>query len=253
MSEVNHGIRRISENVYDIYIREGKRRGYRLSNTHVAPGVFGLPSQRWWKNGVQPKRDSQREKCYAAERTLRPGLAQRKYDTVREAATFFRNIMESDWFQRRFPHFFYLRIAHEPGTRAAHACPTEHIRNREFVTRGWIGFSKWAMGHWGKADANGTEQTGGELIMLHELAHAIIPGGHEHDRRWARTFIELVRHYMGRELGDALKASMRKHKVKFAPIRVVSPERRRSMGLLLAAARSMVKPTAGLQVAATLE
>jgi hypothetical protein len=230
-SDTFHGITRKSENVYDIYVRSSERRDYKRTER---PNPFNVKSAGWWKGGVEPKCDSQRRRCYRAEFEVRPQIQQRAFPTLREIATFYRNIMESDWFQRRFPRFFYLRIEYRPGTQKCWAQATEHSEiDKDMVTRGWIALSSWGTGMYGK--------NGGELILIHELAHAIIPDVHHHDRRWARTFLEMVYHFMGREVGDKLEAAFKKHGVKYKVVRQISEAQRAAAAARFAAYRASRK------------
>jgi hypothetical protein len=221
-----HGITRIDENCYDITIRSDHRRDYK---THPRPGIFNLRSENWWKGGKMPKRDANRQKCYDAENAARKLFTdQMAFDTIREMATWFRNIMESDWFQRRFPHFYKLRIRYKPGMRGAWAWVTQHnvttnTNNPEFMQHavtGKIEFSRWAQGISG--------ENGGSVIMLHELAHCILPSRHHHDRRWARVFLELVRHFISDNYAAILEAQFKARKVKYKPCRVLTDAQRQA-------------------------
>ncbi len=243
MSDINNGIRRLDENRYDIYIRDNKRRLYRRVPDFKRPGVYMTHQLDWFKGRIITERDSQRQKCYDAESECRKTIpTQRTYGTTREVATYMRNILESDWFQRRFPHFFMLRIAYEPGSRNAHARPTEETTTSlgKEAVRGWIGFSSWARG-----DFNDDNRFGGEMIMLHELAHAILPETCWHDRRWARVFVDLVTHYMGKPQGTMLKAYMKKHRVKMTVPKKVSAEQRAAAAARLSVARRSLPIAAG--------
>jgi hypothetical protein len=59
----------------------------------------------------------------------------------------------------------------------------------------------------------------GEIIVLHELAHAVLPGCHHHDRRWARTFIELIGCALGFTCKKILMEEYRRRKIPFSPVR----------------------------------
>jgi putative metallohydrolase (TIGR04338 family) len=187
--------------------RSRKRMEFPASYLRAEP--FNLPRNRWWKHAVKPKRDMQKQKCYAAEHELRREITQRTFKNLRDCAIYCRNVMESAWFQRRWPKFCSLRVKYHPKIRAAKGGNLgEH--------GGFILLSKWALGLSG--------QYGGELITLHEIAHAITSIGN-HDRLWARTFVELVTYFMGREVGAKLKEQYKKHGVKIKPYKVLSSAR----------------------------
>lgn len=72
-----------------------------------------------------------------------------------------------------------------------------------------------------------------DRVALHELAHIIhnrmawrniggtettrLRGGASHGWQFAAVYLDLVRFCMGKEAADALKASFRKHRVRFRP------------------------------------
>lgn len=212
------GVTVVSEREITIRIRDERRRQYTLEDR---PGVFALQSQRWWRKGKRPKRDSMRQKCYDAETEVRPQMSNRKFENLEDAAAYLRDTMETDWFQRRWPKFVELRIRYSPQTVGAHASPNRsnvyYLREPDarlpvavtLPTAGRITAGPWAVPR--------------EEVWLHELAHCIIPGGHQHDRLWVRTFLELVRLRMGRETHDLLRDAFRRKRVKFAPYRQVQP------------------------------
>lgn len=245
---IKHGLQRVNAEVIRVYQRPAKRAGYRSDAKARRPGIFQLDSKAWWKGGVQPnkKADPLRQRCYRAEWAVQNTLPQKTFADHKELALWFRGIMESDWFQRRFPHFFTLTLKYLPGSQAAYAGPIEQKGVREpsgyveHVTRGRIVYSTWAMGVKGKG--------GGELTMLHELAHAIIPTAHRHDRRWVRVLLELVKHYMQPEASAAVVASYKTFKVKSSPCRkgrVLSVEHRAKLAACRRAPKSVQSVAAG--------
>ena len=79
------------------------------------------------------------------------------------------------------------------------------------------------------------------IVVLHEIAHHLAGLSHGHDWRFCQVMLDLVRHFMGREAHDALKASFKEHRVRFTEPRKrgpVSPERRAQLVEQLAAARA---------------
>jgi putative metallohydrolase (TIGR04338 family) len=202
-----------------ITIRPQWKRNYSAEDR---PGVFGLPSERWWKNGTRPKRDSMRAKCYGAEDAIRLEVSQRDLSDLEEAARYLRDTMETDWFQRRWPKFRELTIHYVPQVKGANAMAT-HWGYDKLPNRGRINCGKWALTK--------------ELVWLHELAHCIIPPGHHHDRLWVRTFLELVRLRMGKDAHERLRDSFRKHRVKFNPYRQLSEEHKAKLAACRPSAR----------------
>ena len=93
-----------------------------------------------------------------------------------------------------------------------------------------IRIPKWARNTW---------------IVLHELAHVV--AGREfkgerasHGWEFCETYLKLVLYVIGREAHDALKESMRGHRVRFREPRQrapLSPERRAQLVAQLADAR----------------
>ena len=215
----------VGDNTLVVRIRGQRRRSYRMDER---PGVFALPSEKWWRDGKKPRRDSMREKCYVAERLVRVDMGGMKptapdgvvTEQLQEVGRYFRDLMETDWFQRRWPKFEKLTIQFGPRTRGAWASPqaTADVsaydkdggttyRLRGIPMSGHILFSRWALRE--------------EVVWLHELAHCIIPHGHKHDRLWVRTFLELVRLKMGREPYELLRKSFTSQRIRTTPFRVV--------------------------------
>lgn len=56
-------------------------------------------------------------------------------------------------------------------------------------------------------------------VLLHEVAHAMIPGVSGHGREYAAMFLALVRRWLGDEAGKALLAGYRAAGVKYLPKR----------------------------------
>jgi putative metallohydrolase (TIGR04338 family) len=205
------GIRTIRPNMVLVTIRLPQRRHHKLVDR---PTPFDLPHERWLKDR-KGGRDSMRGKCYAAEDIVRKQFPEQKtFQELDELARYCRDIMETDWFQRRWPHFTELFVR-QKGRSTCYGGP-RGTNNQGQVIRGRITISTWGMGWSG--------DNGGELIVLHELAHAIVPGGHKHSRLWVRTFLELVRLKLGMGLYLQLRKSFENHRVRCNPFRVVSEE-----------------------------
>lgn len=77
------------------------------------------------------------------------------------------------------------------------------------------------------------------LILLHELAHCIVPYNVAgHGREYAAAYLALVRAVLGVKAHDRLRDAFKSGGVKFRPKRVLSPERRAAAIARLAACRA---------------
>lgn len=184
------------------------------------PAPFQLPVSRWWRDGEGMGRDSMKSKCYKAEDEARkhPAVRQRIFSEVEDMAEYCRDVMESEWFQRRWPRFHQLRLRYIGNARV---CKGGGARFSTYAEDRWastsqIQISDWGMG-WSSADSEG-----GEMIVLHELAHAICPSREHHGRLWARTFLELVRCQMGAFAGEQLELAFRRYRIRIIPLRQVA-------------------------------
>lgn len=186
------------------------------------PAPFDRSHRRWWKKGRTPIQDSQRRRAYRAEDKALPKLEQRRFKNIGEVARYCRDLISTQWFQRRWPDFERLDLFYRPHKRAASA----NSRDWEAITGGACYFGAWSLGD--RPGRRDPERLGGEWLVLHELAHAIAPRGHKHDALWARIYLELVKFKMGRAAHDALRAEFKANRVKFNPPRVLSPEAKRA-------------------------
>lgn len=176
---------------------------------------FAPDSSRWWRNGVKPRRDSFRQRSYDAEAAFLSKTEHRTFSNIAEVARFIRDVMEKPFFQRRFPYFKTCQVEYKPGTRSCSGGPRAYNKKPTpfplpadvEVTSGHITMSTFGMTNWG------------EVTALHELAHAVLPGGHRHDRRWARTFIEFIGCAMGFDCKKVLMEEFRLRRIPFSPVR----------------------------------
>jgi putative metallohydrolase (TIGR04338 family) len=202
------------------------------------PAPFDRPHRRWWKNGKTPVQDSQRKRAYRAEDKALPRLDQKRFKDIGEVARYCRDLISTEWFQRRWPHFERLDLFYRPRKRAASA----NSREYEAITGGSCYFGAWALGD--RPGRKDPARLGGEWLVLHELAHAIAPRGHSHDALWARIYLELVKFKMGREAHDALRSEFKAQRVKFNPPRVLSDEARRAAAENMRRVRAATKGAA---------
>jgi putative metallohydrolase (TIGR04338 family) len=174
---------------------------------------FAPDSKRWWRGEKCPRRDSFRQRSYEAESAFARSVERKTFANVAEVARYIREIMEKPFFQRRFPLFRECIVDYRPGTRSCRGGPRSYnttifpLPANVEVTVGHITMSVWGM------------RDRGEVAVLHELAHAVVPTYHRHDRRWARTFIELVGCAMGFTCKKILMDEFRKRRIPFSPVR----------------------------------
>jgi len=188
----------------------------RIDARRLKPIHYFKPGQKqWWRNGIQPKRDSQRQKCYDSERQASPDITHKKFRDVEEVAQYISNFMSTKWFQKRFPWFEECRITYLPGTSNCSASSnTKYLGNES--TRGVIHLSRWGMGC---APEPCHLNLGGELVVLHELAHAVLPNSERHGRRWARTYLEFVGNRIGKDAKNILRDKYIANRVRYSPLR----------------------------------
>lgn len=213
------GIKKCPDGRLTVEHRTGKRKNYRVDDTHVSPAPFNKAHTDWLKDGFATKRDTMKQKCYDAETARRPHAKQRTFESHADLARYFRGVMESDWFQRRFPCFRKLVLVYNPHLACANAGPIDSLwfgKRKGDVLVGKITYGKWPM----------SGEGGGAIIMLHELAHAVLPCSHQHSRLWARTFVEFVSHFVSKEEGRLLRAEMAKRNVKMNAFKKISPVQR---------------------------
>lgn len=170
---------------------------------------------------AQPK-DMQANRLYTAERESVRGKGKNfAYGDVKAVQEYVDRLTHSEWFGRRWGGMS-IRVEHSHRAR-------------------WARGGRWAIylpgGRWAWT----------EDVILHELAHSVIGNTiglsrvQGHGREFAAIFVDLVQHKMGKAHADALKASFRKHKVKFTkprPKRVLTPEQKAALVERLAAARA---------------
>jgi putative metallohydrolase (TIGR04338 family) len=205
------------ENVrsHDVEKRLGKILDISQSEPRPFANYFAPGSMRWWRKGKCPKRDSFRQRSYEAEHAFRSKIEFKTFTNIAEVARYVREVMEKPFFQRRFPLFQSCLVKYIPKSSGCRGGPREYNKPTSGdvlpddieVTSGGIEMSTRGMYNMG------------EVAVLHELAHAVIPFGHCHDRRWARTFIEFVGCAMGFTFKKMLMEEFRNRRIPFSPVR----------------------------------
>jgi len=176
-----------------------------------------------------PARDTQKKKLYAAERTaemLRWWDA-KPMGTMVEVWVFLDRVRKDKWFRRHYGTWNF-RVGDGRGARIARGGYNGRSLFKEHIA--YLKLPAWART---------------PLIILHEISHGVTIQKHGtqiawHGREYAAIYLDLVRHFLGTEAGDRLRASYKAKGVKHRPKRVLSPEQlvvMQERGRQLAAAR----------------
>jgi len=166
-----------------------------------------------WKNNPDQycENDSQRQKLYDAEVHAEVrmetviGKEIGRLFSLEEIQKFVDKLVASVWFRKRFgQHSIKVKDKKGCGGASAQICS------------GIIRFSK---------------DSRRMMIILHEVAHIAkkLGAGSHHGRFFARTFLELVEHVIGREAAKILKGAFKKGRVKYLPKRQLSEETREKL------------------------
>jgi hypothetical protein len=78
------------------------------------------------------------------------------------------------------------------------------------------------------------EWKGGEVVVLHELAHAVLPSEHHHDRRWVRTFLEFVGRNLSQDLKKMLMKEFKLNRIPYSPVKAVRTTNKQLQQLMAA-------------------
>lgn len=177
-------------------------------------------------------RDSQRGKVYKAERVIRTANAQ-KFESIEEIQKYCDRITRSAHWRKLFEangrfmmegRYVVVSPKHHGRATGGDSWKIKYRSKRRKMTPiGGIELPKWA---WNVP------------VVLHELAHVAASG--KHGRMFARTYLALVRRWMGKDAGKLLLASFRKHRVRYMNKRKLTEAQRSALrirGQALAAAR----------------
>lgn len=147
------------------------------------------------------QRDNQRRKLYRAEDVLK--AHSKRLETVKDIERFVEKLRKRATLVRRYG----------PELRRSFYIGDGRMRSKAGGDSRGIYMPRWSRT---------------EFIVLHELAHSIsirkfgrstIAG---HGREFCGVYLDLVRYVLGKEAGEALKASFKAHGVKYKPKRRVS-------------------------------
>lgn len=152
-------------------------------------------------------RDSQRRKVYNSEQahSLWTWDAH-QYESIQEVQEWVTKICNTRWFKNRFPNYAVIAdsMFHKEGIKVLDG---RGRRRPCGSTRGFIKLPKWSRS---------------DLVILHEISHVVtrrknrhLPLTAFHGREFCANYLALVRRFLGKDAGDELKASFKKHKAKY--------------------------------------
>lgn len=137
-------------------------------------------------------RDSQRKRLYDAERATTMWNVGFVSD-IHLLREYVKKITASKWFAKHYPYYHNIGIEVKDGR----CC-----RFARGSTRGYIIMPRWSRF---------------QLVILHEIAHVVTHCSVAfHGREFAKVFLNLVKHFMGTAAYVELKASFKKHRVKYS-------------------------------------
>lgn len=166
-------------------------------------------------------RDTQRQKLYNAEHAVHKQLATNL--TWPELEALKNKIVTSTWFVKKYR-------TRDSGRVAALNIRLEKTHGGGRAERMFDGW-EIRLGTWARCD----------LVLIHEITHCVVTTGPAHGWKFAEVFLDLVRHFMGKDAHDVLKASFKKHRVKFTAPRAkreLTPEQRAVLVERMAKARA---------------
>lgn len=149
------------------------------------------------------ERDTQRSKVYAAEReafgytfyaSTKPGVP------LSTCETFIRKVESSAYVLRKYP-------------KGRFSPPHVNVHSGAGNRRATANYREIKLPLWSRT----------KPVMLHELAHVYTPKGPWHGWEFCATYLDLVRHFLGKAEHDLLKAAFKKNKVRFTAPRQKSP------------------------------
>lgn len=164
--------------------------------------------------GKRP-RDTQKAKCYRAEDEALAKLAT-PLPTTAEILRYLKKQSTRATLVRRYGvcvdlDHYPLAVSDGRGTRRAKAIGTNRISMPTWARNDWIALHEFAHIVHQRITRFG--------YVGHPLYGGELRGGAWHGWEFAAIYVELVHFCMGKEAGDALKASFKKHHVRFRPKR----------------------------------
>ena len=183
--------------------------------------------------GIKLPRDSQRSRVYKAEREAFKGHVNLDYilPSLESCEKYARHVAQL----KRISRIEYAP-AHYSHKLKAGWTPT--ISDGRGSPRARALGSVIQLPHWARK----------KWVILHELTHLLVPWHIRPSHGWefCATYLKVVLYAEGREAHDLLKASFKKHKIRFRPKRTITmtPERKAELSARMAAMRAARKAAA---------
>ena len=137
-------------------------------------------------------RDSQRQKLYDAERDVAEFEKMHRLESMFEIEAYVRCVTRDAWFVRHY---------------GEHTIQVRDGRGHRRATGNYL-LGRITMPTWSRS----------KMITLHELVHACVRCPRDegaHGRNFARAYLAVVGHFLGREVGAKLKVAMAAHGVRW--------------------------------------
>lgn len=155
-------------------------------------------------------RDTQRQKVYDAERELfthRP-----MWTDIEDAQRWLDEKLSSAYLRRKYGRFVKVDVTETPTTRTT----TEEKRVTPITIRPGYGHTR-ATGNPYSREIQLPKWAREPIILLHETAHVLAPrvDAAWHGWQFCEVYLDLVRHVMGKQTADELKAAFKRHRVRF--------------------------------------
>ena len=167
------------------------------------------------------ERDNQRSKVYAAERILDTRTFLEEIPDFKDCEKLINKITKSRYVQNKYP-----RVPEKVDVIAKRSGGWSFANS----SRNYIKLSKYGQRNW---------------IVIHEVAHIVSKrtyGIHiaGHGWQFAKVYLDLVRHFMGKDAHAALKESFKSHRVRTRQKkkRILTDEQKEQLRQRMAYARS---------------
>ena len=162
--------------------------------------VITPPEYEYTYTSKKSKRDFQRQRVYDAEESIDVyGDLSRRLETMREINAFGDSVIYSRWLRgwmkrNESPQISYIQFDDGRGCKR----PIASFKQDGGAV---LKFPKWCRT---------------EMVVLHEIAHTLIPyDSVPHGRRWCAAYLELVRRFIGKDEHAMLKNAFKEYKVKY--------------------------------------
>ena len=140
------------------------------------------------------KNDSRRARVYVAERELcQRGFRGVEFPDTYAIRVYVLQVTSSRWWHTRYPNSLVVDVC-----PVEYGCPRTLIDESSSIARIFLPRSSYY-----------------QLILLHELTHIVVDLDPPHGSMFCRTYLELVRRFMGDEAWRNLRELFILHRVKF--------------------------------------